>query len=223
MAASTALPPRFRVSRPTCVAAGTLVQTIPCRARTSDRVAKCFPVIRSIWADARSTTTRRTAAIRIAFMLERLVRLAHSDSRNCKHSASNQILHASSNSDSVHVYLHRRFGERCGGAIVWTNTEENLFHADANPASQKENRYCGKKEIADANTNSVAEEKIFAHSEARGAGYANADNIAEKETNTDSGGRNADADSEEEKDFADAFTHRFASPEKEGIANSGAV
>ena len=50
MAASTALPPFFKMSIPTCVAAGTLVQTIPCRARTSDRVAKFFLVIRSIWA-----------------------------------------------------------------------------------------------------------------------------------------------------------------------------
>src|SRR5881398_2924271 len=37
IAASTALPPRFKMSSPTCVAAGTLVQTIPCRARTSAR------------------------------------------------------------------------------------------------------------------------------------------------------------------------------------------
>src|SRR4051812_8598221 len=51
MAASTALPPRFKISIPTCVAAGTLVQTMPCRASTSDRVAKVFPVIRSTWAE----------------------------------------------------------------------------------------------------------------------------------------------------------------------------
>ena len=50
IAASTALPPRFKISRPTCVAAGTLVQTIPCCANTSDLVAKFFPVMRSIWA-----------------------------------------------------------------------------------------------------------------------------------------------------------------------------
>src|SRR6266404_5256672 len=53
IAASTALPPRFKISIPTCVAAGTLVQTIPCRAMTSERVAKFFPVIRSIWAEAK--------------------------------------------------------------------------------------------------------------------------------------------------------------------------
>jgi hypothetical protein len=50
IAASTALPPRFKISMPTSVAAGTLVQTIPCRPSTSDRVAKFFPVMRSIWA-----------------------------------------------------------------------------------------------------------------------------------------------------------------------------
>jgi hypothetical protein len=32
------------------VATGTLVQTIPCVAKTSDRVAKFLPVMRSIWA-----------------------------------------------------------------------------------------------------------------------------------------------------------------------------
>jgi hypothetical protein len=32
------------------VAAGTLVQTIPCVAKTSDRVAKFLPVMRSICA-----------------------------------------------------------------------------------------------------------------------------------------------------------------------------
>ena len=50
IAASTALPPRFKISTPTSVAAGTLVQTIPCVAKTSDRVAKFLPVMRSICA-----------------------------------------------------------------------------------------------------------------------------------------------------------------------------
>src|SRR5688500_13485698 len=47
MAASTALPPRFRTSSPICVASGTLVQTIPWRATTSERVANGLPVMRS--------------------------------------------------------------------------------------------------------------------------------------------------------------------------------
>src|SRR5438552_16550696 len=62
IAASTALPPRFKISTPTCVAAGTLVQTIPCRARTSDRVAKFFPVMRSIWASSRRPANRTSGA-----------------------------------------------------------------------------------------------------------------------------------------------------------------
>jgi hypothetical protein len=44
---------------PTSVAAGTLVQTIPCLASTSDRVAKFFPVMRSIWALSRRPTTNK--------------------------------------------------------------------------------------------------------------------------------------------------------------------
>jgi hypothetical protein len=35
--ASTALPPRFRTSMPTCEARGWLVATMPCVARTTDR------------------------------------------------------------------------------------------------------------------------------------------------------------------------------------------
>src|SRR6266704_90133 len=69
-AASTALPPRFRMSIPTCVASGTLVQTIPCRATTSERVAKFLPVMRSICAWARRSTinnrTRERVIRRIA-------------------------------------------------------------------------------------------------------------------------------------------------------------
>src|ERR1041385_2905191 len=38
------------MSRPTWVASGTLVQTIPWRASISDRVANCRPVMRSICA-----------------------------------------------------------------------------------------------------------------------------------------------------------------------------
>src|SRR5439155_15439299 len=65
IAASTALPPRFRISIPTCVAAGTLVQTIPCRAKTSDRVAKFLPVIRSIWELAIGATVARRTDVEI--------------------------------------------------------------------------------------------------------------------------------------------------------------
>jgi len=44
------------------------VQTIPCRARTSDRVAKFFPVIRSIWAEE----VLANAEIPISKMITRL-------------------------------------------------------------------------------------------------------------------------------------------------------
>ena len=39
IAASTALPPRFRISSPTCDASGWLVATIPWLARDTDRPA----------------------------------------------------------------------------------------------------------------------------------------------------------------------------------------
>jgi hypothetical protein len=46
------------------VAAGTLVQTIPCVAKTSDRVAKFLPVTRSICAcEGRPTATASNASI----------------------------------------------------------------------------------------------------------------------------------------------------------------
>src|SRR2546425_4562559 len=72
IAASTALPPRFKISTPTCVAAGTLVQTIPCRARTSDRVAKFFPVMRSIWASSRRLTINRASSAKVGGLIQRI-------------------------------------------------------------------------------------------------------------------------------------------------------
>jgi len=54
IAASTAEPPVFRISRPICVASGWLVHTMPRWAMTSDRVANDLPVTRSIWADPQS-------------------------------------------------------------------------------------------------------------------------------------------------------------------------
>src|ERR1700720_2039355 len=85
MAASTALPPRFKISIPTCVAAGTLVQTIPCRARTSERVAKFFPVMRSIWANAKEATVTNAKidrrATRHQIMMAKLTERSHRASR----------------------------------------------------------------------------------------------------------------------------------------------
>src|SRR2546423_3012134 len=70
IAASTAEPPRFKMSRPTCVASGTLVQTIPWRASISERVANCRPVMRSIWAksDAVAKQTSRSTTANRFFM-----------------------------------------------------------------------------------------------------------------------------------------------------------
>jgi len=116
-----------------------------------------------------------------------------------------------------------RSGERCGRANFWSGAQENLFHADPNPAPKKEKRHCDKKEITDANTNSVAEEKTFAATEGRGIANAVADFFSEKETNPGSGREDSHADSKEEKDLANGFTHRFASSQKEGIAHSRAI
>jgi len=116
-----------------------------------------------------------------------------------------------------------RSGERCGRANFWSGAQENLFHAHAHAAPKKEKRHCDKKEITDANTNSVAEEKTFAATEGRGIANAVADFFSEKETNPGSGRRDSHADSKEEKDLANGFTHRFASSQKEGIAHSRAI
>jgi hypothetical protein len=43
MAASTALPPFFSTSTPICTASGCAAATIPCRAYTTERVAKERP------------------------------------------------------------------------------------------------------------------------------------------------------------------------------------
>jgi hypothetical protein len=62
IAASTALPPAFSTSTPICVASGWLVQTKPCCARTSERVANGRPVMRSTCARAAVGSPHRSAA-----------------------------------------------------------------------------------------------------------------------------------------------------------------
>ena len=47
IAASVALPPCFRIDTATCVATGWLVAAMPFLPKTSERVAKKFPVGRS--------------------------------------------------------------------------------------------------------------------------------------------------------------------------------
>src|SRR5881227_3424105 len=138
IAASTALPPRFKMSIPTCVARGTLVQTIPCRARTSERVAKLLPVIRSICADERSTISRRTVAHQIAFISKRLTCPRNSDSRNHKRSASNQILHASPAFNSCSRDRYRSSDEPRCGRNAWSHAEEDFLDTNSDATSKKE-------------------------------------------------------------------------------------
>src|SRR2546430_2558316 len=85
IAASTALPPRFKISTPTSVAAGTLVQTIPCRARTSDRVAKLFPVMRSIWPLSRRSTINRANSPRLTGLIQRTTQLTSCFQKRRRH------------------------------------------------------------------------------------------------------------------------------------------
>jgi len=153
-------------------------------------------------------------------MLERLARPANSNSRNCKRSASNQILHASPSFNLFDLRLHRCSGERCGGANSWTNTEENLFHAHADSASQKEDCYCGKKEIADADTNSL--KKVIS------VGERIADSIAngvpeEKEKAFARRGGIAGSNAKENKSFANAVARCIPSSEEKAFADSGTI
>jgi len=121
--------------------------------------------------------------------------------------------------------VHRccRSGQRRGRTDTWPGAQENLRDTDADAAPKKENCQRDEREIADANTNSVAKEKAFAATKGRGIANAVADFFPEKETNSDSGTGDSHADSEEEKDLADACTHRFSASQEEGIAHSGAI
>jgi hypothetical protein len=132
----------------------------------------------------------------------------------------------------------RRLGKRGGGAFSRTDAEENLRHADADAAPKKENCQRDEKEIADAKSKKILDApreritlsiaNLFAKKETyafSGRGIANsvADFFSEKEKNPRSGRGDSHADPEEEKDLADAFTHRFSASQEEGIAHSGAI
>ena len=126
-------------------------------------------------------------------MLERLARPAHSDSRNRKHCASNQILHASPRPHSLNLRDVCRPGEP-GRGNAWSGAEENLFVANPDSSSKKENHFdCHEKEIADAHAKSVvvSEEKTFAGSEGRRIPATIAELFSEKETHTREGRGNA--------------------------------
>jgi hypothetical protein len=152
-------------------------------------------------------------------MLERLARPANSNSRNCKRSASNQILHASPSFNLFDLRLQRCSGERCGRANSWTNAEKNLFYADADSASQKENCYGGKKEIADANTNSY--KKTIAIRE--GTTYSVAHRIAEEKEAFAYAGGIAGSNAKENKSFANAVARYIPSSKEKAFADSGTI
>ena len=143
--------------------------------------------------------------------------------------------------------MHRccRSGERRGRADTWPGAQENLRDTDADAAPKKDNCQRDEKEIANAIadsendaiahrrgkeetkriTNSVAaaKEEAFAICKSDRNANAVADFFSEKETNPGSGRGDSHADSEEEKDLADAFTHCFSSSQEGGIADSGAI
>lgn len=161
-------------------------------------------------------------------MIERLLRLPNSDSRNPKRSASNQILHASPRFHFSGVHLHCRSREQRGRADTWSGTEKDFFYTDANAAPEKESGNHDEKEIADTDTvaDFFAKEKIFTHREGRGIADAIAQSFFEKETNTGSGRGIAKSKclvASKEKTFADTFTYRFSASQEEGIAHSGAI
>src|ERR1700737_3773476 len=161
IAASTALPPRFKISIPTCVAAGTLVQTIPCRATTSDRVAKFFPVMRSICANetpGNKATNRKIT--RIDVIGPKLTTAADlGESREC---VRRRPRYWERNPSFVrqtlwyvdsHPYRARPDGFRCGacsrgGAVAQRHNQKDFF--DTHPhaqAAEKEKFLDHKKAI----------------------------------------------------------------------------
>src|ERR1700730_18575420 len=181
VAASTALPPRFKMSIPTCVAAGTLVQTIPWRATTSDRVAKFFPVMRSIWADElprnanKATKRKRT---RIDVIESKLTTAAVlGESRECvrrcpRYYERNRSLVRQTlcNVDS-HPYRARadgfHYGARSRGrAVAQRHNQKDFFDTDPHAQAAKEEKFFGhKKAIAFADP--FAKKEIIASDRTR--------------------------------------------------------
>lgn len=104
------------------------------------------------------------------------------------------------------LHLGRRSGERSGRANFWSGDEEDLRHANADTAPQKEDNYrCDEKEIAYADSF----RKIIAHR--KGIADPIAFDFAEKEkVFAVTGGRIAIARSEKEKRFTDANANLVA-------------
>jgi len=109
-----------------------------------------------------------------------------------------------------------RSGERYGRANFGSGAQENFRNAYPDASPEEEDRYCREKEIADSESNSKANSFANSHGkeilDAPGAAIPSAIGIAltEKETNPVSRRRDANAHSEEEKDFADANAEHIA-------------
>src|SRR3984893_7410804 len=238
IAASTASPPRFRMSIPTCVAAGTLVQTIPCRARTSERVAKFLPVMRSIWAEEKNGTAANAKIDKRITRCE--VMEAKLSERSCGASRELSSLPfrdraevvsrnrgpASSNCFHVDPSLHRHLDpafaarSRARRAIVRRRHQKSPFYADPNAEAEKEEeRVRDEEEVADA----VSIKKVVA-----GTGERITDaighSIAEKEGKFVHGRGIgvAVAQPEEENNLAHAFAKGLAASKEKDFANPGA-
>ena len=104
IAASTALPPDFRISIPICVANGTLVQTIPCLAITSERVAKALPVTRSICASelAQEKRSEKKAKRRSRF-ISHAITCCHSERKRATSQTTFEILRSETLARSLGV------------------------------------------------------------------------------------------------------------------------
>ena len=111
------------------------------------------------------------------------------------------------------MHLCCRSRGQCGRADTRSGTEKDLFHTDANTASEKKSGNHGEKEIADTNTvaDFFSKEKTFTHSERRGIVNTIAQSFSEEETNSSSrrGVPNCFA-ATKEKTFADTDADRNA-------------
>jgi hypothetical protein len=147
----------------------------------------------------------------------------YSDSRNRKHLASNQVLHAPAHLHFPYCDRRRCFDERCGRAVVRRLAPEDLRHSDTDAAPEEDGHY--EKEIADPNSNAV--EKIFTSSQGsitRSIGFA----VAEEKTFAcwrRVAGPVTECFSKEEANarggsIANGVTHDFAAPKEKSFANT---
>jgi hypothetical protein len=145
----------------------------------------------------------------------------YSDSRNRKHLASNQVIHASARLYFPYRDRHRCFDERCGRAVVRRHAQEDLRHSDTDAAPEGG----AEKEIADPNSNAF--EKIFTSSQGgvnHSIGFAVTEEktfacwrrvagpitecFSKKETNARGGS------------ITNGVPHNFAAPKEKSFANA---